>query len=350
MKKFKTVIVLILTMMLFASFAACGNTENPASQDGTSQSQSSEADSTSSSDESVSRDDTSQNHSSEDSSATSIDEPIFQDEASQSYSFEDGSVVSIDEPVSQGNTDKSQSGELQETGFVITYYHDMAYNTVAQKTVADCDLAYEILDSLRSLQEAGETAPRLGEDIVVDSNTHDLLPVDNGTMWLECGSIGLFRLSGINDICKVQTHLGEGKKLVMTDSLKTLLHHAWYYYPYDCWDGKYKEDTLSLEHVYPSDSVVDSVRIESITPGKPGKWEEGSCISFYLLANEDREDMEIFLDCKQSNDNLGLGVYKTIQLKKGQETHVELSFSGFNYGFEISIYIDQTRVTIWIYP
>ena len=46
----------------------------------------------------------------------------------------------------------------------------------------------------------------------------------------------------------------------------------------------------------------------------------------------------------------GLGDYKTIQLKKGQETRVELSFSGFNYGFEISIYIDQTRVTIWIYP
>jgi len=226
----------------------------------------------------------------------------------------------------------------------------MAYNTVGQKTVADCDLAYTILDSLRSLQETGETAPRLGDDIVVDCYTHDLLPVDNGTMWLECGSIGLFRYSGGNDICKVQTHLGEGKKLVMTDSLKTLLHNAWYYYPYDCWTGTYKEDTLSLDHVSPSDSVVDSVRIESITPGKPGNWEEGSSISFYLLANEDREDVSISLECQQSNDNIGLGDYKTIQLKKGQETRVELSFSGFNYGFEISIYIDQTRVTIWIYP
>ncbi len=304
MKRLQTVIVLMLTLLFSVSAVACGNAENPASQDNTGQSRSSEADYTS----------------------------------------------GIGEPVSRDESGQSQSEELPESSFAITYYHDMAYNTVAQKTVADCDLAYAILDSLRSLQETGETAPRVGDDIVIDCYTHNLLPVDNGTMWLECGSIGLFRYSGGDDICKVRTHLGEGRKLVMTDSLKTLLHHAWYYYPYDCWDGKYKEDILSLEHVYPSDSVVDSVRIESITPGKPGKWEEGSSISFYLLASEDREDESIFLDCKQSNDNLGLGDHKTIQLKKGQETHVELSFSGFTYGFEIIIYIAQTRVTIWIYP
>ena len=342
-KKLQTSIAFLLVLLLFVSVVACGTAENSIPQDSTSQSQSSEADSTSSIDESVSRDDTSEYYSFGKVSATGIDEPIPQDDASQSYSSEDVSVTSIDEPVSQGDADQSQSGELPETSFVITCYHDMAYNTVGQKTVADCDLAYTILDSLRSLQETGETAPRLGDDIVVDSNTHDLLPVDNGTMWLECGSIGLFRYSGADDICKVQTHLGEGKQLIMTDSLKTLLHHAWYYYPFDCWNGKFQDGALTLDHVYSSASAIDSVRVESMTENS---------ISLYLLSNEDREDVSISLECQQSNDFLGQGDYKTIQLKKGQETHVELSFEfgDYKYGFEIIIFVAETRVSIWLYP
>ena len=135
----------------------------------------------------------------------------------------------------------------------------------------------------------------------------------------------------------------------MTETLKSLLRQAWYYFPFDCWDGIYKDGVITLDQVFKSDSVVDSVRIEDLrienkTDPKNNK------ITLVISSKEDRE-VKVELTSQASEDNLAIGDSKTVMLKKDKETSVELSFGGFaNTRYYITVFIDNTRISLTIEP
>lgn len=233
-----------------------------------------------------------------------------------------------------------------EVGFKILRYNWIGEG-IGQKEIYACDLGYAIIDSLSKLQETGDIIPQISEDEINEFTGE--LPIARGTVWIDCGSVGLFRLNPeMTEICKVQTHLGEGKVLQMTDTLSELLVQAWYYHPYDYWSGTYKNGAVTLRQIYKNDSVIEWVEIESIhienkIDSKNNK------ITLRIRANES-ETVTARLESYQSDDNLGSMDAKKISLAKGEETTVEFTFSGFNYTYWVSIMIDNTRIVLTINP
>lgn len=232
-----------------------------------------------------------------------------------------------------------------QVGFRLLRY-DWTGDGIGQKNVSACDLADAIIDCLSKLKETGEIIPKISDDAVNESTGQ--LPVNPGTLWIECGSVGLFRLNPeMTEICKAEAHLAEGKVLQMTDTLKELLKQAWFFYPNDCWSGEYKNGNVTLEQVFKSDSVVDSVRIDRIqienSPDSVNK------ITLYIRANESKK-ARIELQSQQSADTIGLGDAKEMRLTKNKETKVELTFGGFTDTRYVTIRIDNTRINLTITP
>ena len=234
-----------------------------------------------------------------------------------------------------------------EVGFKMLRYNWDGYG-IGQKEIYNCDLGYAIINCLSKLQETGDVIPKISEDEVNEFAGE--LPITRGTVWIECGSVGLFRLNPeMTEICKVQTHLGEGKALQMTDTLKELLVQAWYYHPYDYWSGAYENGTVSLQQKYKTDSAVEWVEIESIyIENKIDS--QNNKITLRIRANESKT-VKARLESYQSDDNRGSEDVKEIELANGDETTVEFTFYGFyNYSYWVSITIDNTRITLTINP
>ena len=253
--------------------------------------------------------------------------------------------------VTQMYTDPDNDPESEpETGFKMLRYNWDGYG-VRRKNISSCDLGYAIIDCLSDLQETGAIIPSVSgdEDVHVVNEFALELPVARGTVWIECGSVGLFRLNPeMTEICRVQTHLGEGKALQMTDTLTKLLVQAWYYYPHDYWSGTYENGTVTLDHVYPADSSVEWVEIEDMHIDN----KIDSCdnkITLSIRANESKT-VTVRFESYQSDDNLGSLNEKEIELVSGEETSVELTFYGFYYTYFVSIGIDNTVVKLAITP
>jgi hypothetical protein len=169
-------------------------------------------------------------------------------------------------------------------------------------------------------------------------------------VWLECGSVGLFRLNPeMTEICKVQTFLGEGKVLQMTDTLKELLVQAWNYHPSDYWTGSYKNGKVALQQVYKRDSAVEWVEIESIHIDNTVK-SQNNTITLRIRANESKIVVPSILSY-HSNDNLGSSDYKELELVNGEETTLEFTFVGFyGYSYSVLVDVDNTRILLSINP
>ena len=235
---------------------------------------------------------------------------------------------------------------VDEEGFTLLQY-DWSGVGIGRKEIASCDLGYAIIDCLSKLQETGDIIPKISDDAINEFSTN--LPISQGTLWIECGSIGMFRLTpGFTEICKVETHLGEGKVLQMTDTLAELLHQAWDYYPYDYWSGTYENGELTLKQVYKTDSAVENVAIESLrientTNAKNNK------IKLSIPANESKTvNASIF--SFRSSDNFGSYDSKEIELISGKETTVEFIFTGFDSTYYLTIMIDNTKIYLSIKP
>ncbi len=219
---------------------------------------------------------------------------------------------------------------------------------IAQKAIATCDLAYAIIDCLSKLRETGESSAKISDE-TLDDNVGEL-SAERGTVWIECGIVGTFRLNPeMKEICRVDSHLGEGRVLEMTDVLEGLLCQAWYYHPNDCWTGNYKNGKISLNHIYKTESAVEWVRIDSIHV-KNEPHSKNNKIELTVFADESKR-VCVILESYQSNDNLAGGDLKEIDLVSGKETSFELTFGGFyNYPYQITVTIDNTKVTLTIDP
>lgn len=232
-----------------------------------------------------------------------------------------------------------------EKGFRLLNYYG-AIDGIRYKSINNSDLGYAILDCLSNLEETEQEVPFISNKLVDTSSKS--LPIERGTMWIECGSDGLYRLNpDMSQICKLEKHLGKGKVLIMTDTLKELLKQAWNYYPNDHWSGEYKNGKVTLEQIYKSDSAVDYVTVENI----------------YIENDRDSEDNKITLRIKacesktakvkfksyQSIDNLGTIESKEVELVKGEYTSLEFTFIGYNVCYDLSISIDNTRISFKIH-
>lgn len=233
-----------------------------------------------------------------------------------------------------------------EAGFKMLRYNWDGWG-VSQKEIKTCDLAYAVIDRLSQLRETGETVPKISDD-TLDENTGEL-PITRGTVWIDCGSVGMFRLNPeMTEICKVEAPLGEGKMLEMTDTLRGLLEQAWFYYPYDCWYGKYENGSLTLQQVFKADSAVESIVIESIHI--ENTYDPHNKINLSIRSSESKS-ISVRLQCQQSDDNLAAGDFKDIALTEGKETKVELTFGGFmNTTYYVTIFIDNTMINLTVKP
>ena len=218
---------------------------------------------------------------------------------------------------------------------------------ISQKTVGACDVAYSIIDALKAMKETGETIPKISDDVFeIGGGPY---AAERGTMWIESGN-KIYRLTpDLSQICLVETHFGEGKVLEMTEEFKTNVNNAWHYAPYDYYKGTYNKGdyTVDLESVFKSGSTVQlSIKKIQIESG----YDPNNTITVELISSVDQE-VNIKLHCQQSDDNLAAGDYRTVQLKKGEPTTVDLTFGGWpNFTYWVYIEADFTKVEITINP
>ena len=218
---------------------------------------------------------------------------------------------------------------------------------ISQKTVGACDVAYSIIDALKAMKETGETVPMISDEVFEIGGGQ--YAAERGTMWIESGN-KIYRLTpDLSQICLVETHFGEGKVLEITDAFKTNVNNAWHYASYDYYKGTYNKGdyTVNLTSVFKSGSTVQlSIKKIQIESG----YDPNNTITVELISSVDQE-VNIKLHCQQSDDNLAAGDYRTVQLKKGEPTTVDLTFGGWpNFTYWVYIEADYTKAEITINP
>lgn len=250
----------------------------------------------------------------------------------------------VESLISQLNEEPTHSGYEVEVELFQYTWDGWGIST---KKVGACDVAYNIIDALKAMKETGETVPKISNDVFEIGGGQ--YPVERGTMWIESAG-KIYRLTpDLSQICFVETHFGEGKVLEITDEFKTNVNNAWHYAPYDYYKGTYNKGdyTVDLESIFKSGSTVQlSVKKIQIESGYDPK----NTITVELISSVDQE-VNIKLNCQQSDDNLAAGDYRTVQLKKGEPTTVDLTFGGWpNFTYWVYIEADFTKAEITINP
>lgn len=253
--------------------------------------------------------------------------------------FEDVFRLEVGEP--------SHSG--YETGVELLQYNWDGYG-IGRKTLSCTDVGYAIMDALKAMQETGETAPKLSDDVLdKSSGLSGELPVPRGTMWIEAEGL-IYRLTpDLSQICRVETHFGEGAVLEMSDSFKTDVSNAWQYAPFDYYKGTCHsgDKTVELTNVFAASSSVE-LRIVSIQIEKTAN--PRNKITVELLSSVD-QTAAIKLHCQQSDDNHALGDGKTVGLREGVAETVELTFGGWeDCRYWVYLMVDNTMAEITIEP
>ena len=250
----------------------------------------------------------------------------------------------VESLISQLNEEPTHSGYEVEVELFQYTWDGWGIST---KTVGACDVAYNIIDALKAMKETGETVPKISDEVFDIGGGQ--YAAERGTMWIESGN-KIYRLTpDLSQICLVETHFGEGKVLEITDAFKTNVNNAWRYAPYDYYKGTYNKGdyTVDLESVFKSGSTVQlSIKKIQIESGYDPK----NTITVELISSVDQE-VNIKLHCQQSDDNLAVGDYRTVQLKKGEPTTVDLTFGGWpNFTYWVYIEADLTKAEITINP
>ena len=219
---------------------------------------------------------------------------------------------------------------------------------ISSKEIGDYAVATPFLEALRALQPTGEVEPALPHE---EMDSYDEIPAEPGTFWVVAEG-KLYRVSRDYDsVCLVDTRYGEGQVLEMTDAFASLLFNAWYYAPKDVWKGSYKQgdEKIDLTNVFSAPSTV-RITVKEIRIGESeDRYNRIDGITVELVSAVD-QTVEISLRSQQSEDNLGSDDYKAVELKAGVPVTVEMSFYGFPYGYWVTLWTDNTRVEIQIYP
>ena len=233
-----------------------------------------------------------------------------------------------------------KAGYCSNSGTLIDYISDRSRKLTAEEKA--------FVESLISMVEEPTDS---GYEVEVElfQYTWDGWGISTKTMWIESGN-KIYRLTpDFSQICLVETHFGAGKVLEITDAFKTNVNNAWHHAPYDYYKGTYNKGdyTVDLESVFKSGSTVQlSIKKIQIESG----YDPNNTITVELISSVDQE-VNIKLHCQQSDDNLAAGDYRTVQLKKGEPTTVDLTFGGWpNFTYWVYIEADYTKAEITINP
>ena len=222
---------------------------------------------------------------------------------------------------------------------------------VDSKDITGTAVAEYILNALANMKETGENVGKLSNDVLGENGDVPSggFPVERGTLWIETED-AIYRLTpDLSQICRVETHFGKGRVLEMSEEFETDVRHAWYYSPYDYYQGTYHsgDKTVELKRVFAADSSVE-LRVKKIQVQKSDF--PKNTITVELISKVD-QTVTINLHCQQSNDNLAAGDIKTVELKKGVAKTVKLSFGGWKkYSYWVYMKVDNTKVEIMIEP
>lgn len=254
-------------------------------------------------------------------------------------------VVSSEKPdVGSGYADSALSGELKL----------MQYNWngsgVSTKTV-DGSAAGSVLSQLEQMEQTGETSPKIADGTLSEYQVYYQLPVERGTMWIETKK-ALYRVApDLSQICRVESHFGQGDILKVTDRFRKELSGVWQYWPRDSYFGTCKEHTLTVEHVYAAETTVRlKVRDMQVKNTYDQNYSITSKITVEVTSSQD-QTVEILLTCQQSDDNLGLGDCKRLEMKANKLQTVELLFSGWkDTPYWIYMNAGNAALSVNIYP
>ena len=218
---------------------------------------------------------------------------------------------------------------------------------ISSKNLNGSGVASDLVFALKTLNKTGETVAKISDEtLVVGSGQYS---AERGTMWVEAEGQTYRLTPDLSQICTVETHFGEGSVLEINDELKKLLNDAWAYAPYDYYKGIYRhgDKNITLTNVFSSDSSVE-LNIKNIYVDN--NYNPQNSITVELLS-EICQTVNISLRSQQSADNLALGDCKTVELKAGVPTTVDMKFGGWSeYNYWVYIEIDNTKVEIMIDP
>ncbi len=248
---------------------------------------------------------------------------------------------------SSGKPDDTAAPPAGSDGPVLLRRYAFDGGAVSSKTVSAGPLASEILGELANAASTGKKAEKISDEPL--SSFYSAPPVEPGTLWIEAGGL-LYRASpDLSELFLVETHLGAGRGLAVSERCRSALYSAWYYYPYDYYSGSYQNrtDRLELTRMFEADSAVE-IRVKKLEI--KNEIDPVNKIAVELLSKDDRT-VTLTLDCRQGADNLAAGDRRTLSLEAGKAETAELTFGGFrNVTYWITLAADNTMVSIAVEP
>lgn len=134
----------------------------------------------------------------------------------------------------------------------VLYYQNRLYGAVHKEITGE--VAQKLRFKIFSAASTGERAPKLA-DGEFPSVPIDAVPL--GTVWLEIDDT-LYRINeDRTQLCRVETHYGEGRILKPSEDLFELIDPVLTYWPSNCYSGIYCDGTLTLTHEYKVEPTVD---------------------------------------------------------------------------------------------
>lgn len=212
------------------------------------------------------------------------------------------------------------------------------------RDIENCDEAYALIDLLNNAKTTGEKVEKISDDVIDKRGSEDY-PVNFGTTWLEIGE-RIYRISHDDtQIWLVDTHLGGGVELEMSDDIKKAVSAAWNYNPYFRYEGTYhvSDESIELEVVQEKESPI-RISIKSLEIQK--FLTADSIIAIELVSSEDIETVVDIYCIDNETDDSSSGTKLKVQLKKDEPKLVETYFRGFPFSHDLHIIVDKTAVKL----
>lgn len=234
--------------------------------------------------------------------------------------------------------------EKDELIDILIYSQDCSGPLFRSRGIKNCDEAYALIDLLNNAKTTGEKVEKISDD-VIDKRGNKDYPVNFGTTWLEIGE-RIYRISHDDtQIWLVDTHLGGGVELEMSDDIKKAVYAAWNYSPYFRYEGTYHvgDESIELEVVEEKESPI-RISIKSLEIQK--FLTADSIIALTLVSSEDIETVVDIYCIDNENDDGAPGTKLKVQLKKDEPKLVETYFRGFPFSHDLHIIVDKTSVNL----
>ena len=257
-----------------------------------------------------------------------------------------GSVVYDGKPTKFGASEISEGSELS----LFSPTSDIGVPVLGEKTVkgGTADFLSALLaDCKPSGEKAGKLSDRTYDDIyeIYQNITRDIWLY----MWVEHDGV-LYRVEPDGRICIVDEYLSEGEYLDLDkkaeeNDLIGQLKAAEAYYPYDYWVGIYKNETLTVRHVYQAESDVSFTVVDVDINDD---FESPHSITLDIVSKNDTS-AEIYLDSTTGGCVVYAGDSVMVNLKAGTPQRHTLHFNGSGFYF-VKILADNTVLSIDINP